>query len=710
MANPASSPAPPAPSPSIWAVAAGVVALGVLFYVSGGGWLIVLLAAALVGVYFTPVRLEGDSYLRWMVRIALIALIYQVSQGQEEGGRYTSLAIGSAGLRTLFGQLYGAEMVVQAWRRRDSEGHQQTLSVTLFSALVFLTACNVFDPGLIALATPVYMIFVAFALREWKNRNVPAPVVPVSGDSASLSASRLRTLTTIQRVGAILLTIGIGFGVSQTVSTYKNNINDLGARLLQDAQFLENLGMSEQPTLGSAFGLRGGVNRVLKVRNLVGDGHLRGATFVEYQRGRWGPRLNRLPRVAADSEAMSPLRPLYGSETSRQRDDMTITRLEQMPLLFAPTNTTGLTTGDELDQRDRVEWTPEAGGVMRSNAPAPYEYIVTVASDAVAYQGPLCQPVLWGNSAVRAPFLSVPNVRMPDKTVDEDARFMRDLAVRLTKDRATVPLKIAAITQYLLTNHAYSLSTRVGAGDPVAGFLREKKAAHCEFFAASSTLLLRYAGIPARYVTGYLAHEPGTEPGETAVRQRDAHAWTEAWVDGVGWISVDATPGDGRPDEMPKEKISPFQRVKEWFQDTWQKAKNKLADIPPAVLNGIVIASALLPLGIYIVFATLKARRLKAALVGTKFAYTISDEMLAALSARYEAAFKKAGRPFAPEQTYTEQFPSVASDELTETGQRFARLYDVARFGGQRDRETLTTLTDLLTQIERDADAARKTR
>lgn len=700
MTNTTATPHTTAPRPSPWAVAAGLVALTLLFLVSGGGWLIVLLGAGLVGPYFTHHRLETDSYLRWMVRVALIALIYMGSQGQDESGQSASLAVGSVGLRTLFGQLYGAEMVVQAWRRRDAGGHQATLSVVLFSALVYLTACNVFNEQIVALMTPFYMLFVAFALREWRSRTA-ATAVP--GD-VKPDTRRRRVMTGVQRVAVILFTLGLGFGATRTVTVFKDNLNDLGSRLLMDQRIFENLGMSSQPELGSLFNLRGGTNRVLRVKNLAGDGHLRGATFVTYDNGRWGPSLRSNPYDVATSEALSPLQPLYGPQMSRSRDDMTITRLARMSLLFAPTNAVGLTTGDESDVQDRVEWSVMAGGIMRNRANPPYDYIVTMAADAEAYQGPLCQPILARKDAQRLKFLQVPAEKNRDGNVNQDSVYMRSLAARLTQNSPTAPQKILSVTEYLLNNHRYSLSTTIGPGDPVASFLREKKDAHCEFFAASATLLLRYAGVPTRYVTGYLAHEQGGEVGETVVRQRDAHAWCEAWVDGVGWIAVDATPGDGRPDEMVLEKVSLSQRINEWFQDTFQKIKNRLADIPPAVLNIIVIASALLPLVIYVVYAFIRSKRVRAQTAGAEFAYTMTDETLAALSERFERAFTKAGRPLKAERTYAEQLADMTQDALAETGRQFTRLYDVARFGGRRDRQTFETLAAIVEQVEKNAD------
>lgn len=62
-------------------------------------------------------------------------------------------------------------------------------------------------------------------------------------------------------------------------------------------------------------------------------------------------------------------------------------------------------------------------------------------------------------------------------------------------------------------------------------------------YATLTTLLLRCCGIPARYVEGYLVPAGAAEDGATLIlTQKNAHAWTEIYLDGVGWIPVDATP------------------------------------------------------------------------------------------------------------------------------------------------------------------------
>jgi transglutaminase-like putative cysteine protease len=112
---------------------------------------------------------------------------------------------------------------------------------------------------------------------------------------------------------------------------------------------------------------------------------------------------------------------------------------------------------------------------------------------------------------------------------------------------------IALIRETLSSRMTYTLraATPKEGEEFVGWFLREKKG-YCTFFATAVTVLAREAKIPARYVEGFLV--PATEPG-TAKRQvltgLNAHAWAEVWIEGAGWIPVDATPG-GVLDDMAR--------------------------------------------------------------------------------------------------------------------------------------------------------------
>ncbi|MCM1212962.1 MAG: DUF3488 and transglutaminase-like domain-containing protein [Lachnospiraceae bacterium] len=95
---------------------------------------------------------------------------------------------------------------------------------------------------------------------------------------------------------------------------------------------------------------------------------------------------------------------------------------------------------------------------------------------------------------------------------------------------------------YTLTPGELPESVR-DAGDFLDYFLLESRQGYCTYFATAFVLLARAEGIPARYVQGYCV--PVGEQGEASVSSNMAHAWPEAYVEGVGWIPFEPTPGYG---------------------------------------------------------------------------------------------------------------------------------------------------------------------
>lgn len=88
----------------------------------------------------------------------------------------------------------------------------------------------------------------------------------------------------------------------------------------------------------------------------------------------------------------------------------------------------------------------------------------------------------------------------------------------------------------------YSLEPVAGMGD-VDTFLfgDNGRMGFCEHYANAFTLAARAAGIPARVVTGYQGGTFNPMSGEWVVREENAHAWTELWIDGRGWVRYDPT-------------------------------------------------------------------------------------------------------------------------------------------------------------------------
>ncbi len=131
------------------------------------------------------------------------------------------------------------------------------------------------------------------------------------------------------------------------------------------------------------------------------------------------------------------------------------------------------------------------------------------------------------------------DLSIPAKELPAIIRIARELGISDKSDKEI--LKI--VKTYFLKHFIYSLELK-GKGEyktPLLNFLNHTKAGHCEFFATAATLLLRQAKIPARYVTGYIAHEYSRIEKQLIVRQRDAHAWVKVFINGH-WQNFDTTP------------------------------------------------------------------------------------------------------------------------------------------------------------------------
>lgn len=87
----------------------------------------------------------------------------------------------------------------------------------------------------------------------------------------------------------------------------------------------------------------------------------------------------------------------------------------------------------------------------------------------------------------------------------------------------------------------YTLNPPLLESNPVDQFLFDSRRGFCEHYATSFTLLMRLAGIPARVVTGYQGGERNPLGDYLIVRQSDAHAWSEVWLEQGGWTRIDPT-------------------------------------------------------------------------------------------------------------------------------------------------------------------------
>ncbi len=99
----------------------------------------------------------------------------------------------------------------------------------------------------------------------------------------------------------------------------------------------------------------------------------------------------------------------------------------------------------------------------------------------------------------------------------------------------------AALDWFSANNFIYTLSPGTMGPNPMFTFLFERKRGFCEHYAAAFSLLMRLAKVPSRVVVGYYGGEINQVGGFLTVRQSNAHAWSEIWIDGEGWRRVDPT-------------------------------------------------------------------------------------------------------------------------------------------------------------------------
>jgi len=105
------------------------------------------------------------------------------------------------------------------------------------------------------------------------------------------------------------------------------------------------------------------------------------------------------------------------------------------------------------------------------------------------------------------------------------------------------------------------------AGSAIEHFLFKTRAGHCEYFASALAMMLRSVGVPSRLVVGYRGGQWYEDNELYLVRQSDAHAWVEAYIEDRGWVRLDPTPADEQavtvapsrvPGILPPKSVEPL--------------------------------------------------------------------------------------------------------------------------------------------------------
>lgn len=249
---------------------------------------------------------------------------------------------------------------------------------------------------------------------------------------------------------------------------------------------------------------------------------------------------------------------------------------------------------------------------------------------------------------------------------------------------------LKTVRGFFASEFVYSLELKGKgkAGTPLENFLFTTKAGHCEFFATATVLLLRQAGIPARYAVGFMAHEYSRLEDCLLVRLRDAHAWAKVFVNGQ-WRNFDTTPPSFL--EFDEEQI-PTSFLEDIFSFFGFKL-SQLRHETGARLMETYGLWLMLPLGLILFLRLRKSGRIKrirnAGRPGRKTRSRTKTEGFY----RIEAILSEKGGPRHPHETYAAWLKRISRQRdnpaLTEHLFQVLEQHNQWRFGRPEQREEI---------------------
>ena len=151
--------------------------------------------------------------------------------------------------------------------------------------------------------------------------------------------------------------------------------------------------------------------------------------------------------------------------------------------------------------------------------------------------------------------------RKVDLSMTDDARDMleREFASRRPQSASLSAVR-KAIRAYLDETLVYDESAGKGekGKDFLVSLLEGSRCGYSVHYATAAVLLLRYCGVPARYVEGY--YMPENSGAEVTLTEANAHAWAEMYLDGIGFVPFEVTPGYGSDESTQKDSERKIER------------------------------------------------------------------------------------------------------------------------------------------------------
>ncbi len=177
-------------------------------------------------------------------------------------------------------------------------------------------------------------------------------------------------------------------------------------------------------------------------------------------------------------------------------------------------------------------------------------------------------------------------LELPDGLNPQSRDWIGQMREKYPRDQELIEAVLAYFNEQ---EFYYSLNPpRLGLHS-VDDFMFYTRDGYCEHYSSAFTVLMRMAGIPARVVTGYQGGYFNSRGGYFLVRQSDAHAWTEVWLQGSGWTRVDPT-AMVAPERIDQGALEAFAGKRTWYDFAWLRSARNSLDIAQHFWNRWVVA------------------------------------------------------------------------------------------------------------------------
>jgi len=177
-------------------------------------------------------------------------------------------------------------------------------------------------------------------------------------------------------------------------------------------------------------------------------------------------------------------------------------------------------------------------------------------------------------------------LELPDGFNPRTAEMMTEWRKETTTDIEIVRKTLAYFNQ---EEFHYTLNPPLLSRHTVDEFLFYTQQGFCEHYASAFTVMMRMAGIPARVVTGYMGGFYNDIGSYVLVRQSDAHAWAEVWIEGSGWTRVDPTAAVA-PSRVEQGAIESLAQRRHVLDYAWLRNVRNTFDLFQRTWNNWIVA------------------------------------------------------------------------------------------------------------------------